>query len=120
MGYMTVTMFLNDAEQNVKENPTEVATNVHEAMLGVGMSRDYSRDFAIGNHVNAMKAVSPQHADVPQLVLAYQNDLVRYGFASDLNETRHLEYRKRLLEVARRVLDSEEECIRELEKKANQ
>jgi hypothetical protein len=40
MGYMTVTMFLNDAEQNVKVNPTEVATNVHEAMLGVGMSRD--------------------------------------------------------------------------------
>lgn len=118
MGYMTVAMFLNDAEMNVKKNPEQVGRNVAEAMAGIGMHRGKPRDFPIGNHMNAMKAVHPQHADVPQLVLAYQNNLIRYGFFNELKEVEHLEYRKRLLEVAKRVLKEEEDLIKELEQKS--
>lgn len=117
MGYMTTFMVFNDAENNVQNHPEQVGENVRQALNGIGMRPDNDREFAIGNHVNAMHALSPQHADVPQLLIAYQNNFVRFGYMSNLNEERNLEYRKGLLEVAKRVLKDEEKAIQQLEEK---
>lgn len=115
MGYMTTFMVFNDAENNVENNKEQVGENVRLALNGVGMRPDNDREFAIGNHVNAMHALSPQHADVPQLLIAYQNNFVRFGHMSNLKQERNLEYRKSLLEIAKRVLKDEEAAIRQLE-----
>lgn len=117
MGYQTVFMVLNDGASEVKNHPEEVANNIYEAMIGVGMYRKNSRSFSIGNFANPMKAFSSQHADTPQLLLAHQNDLIRFGYASDLTEERLLEYRKRSLKIAKEILKQEEREIKELEAK---
>lgn len=115
MGYMTTFMIFNDAEHNVEEHPAQVADNILQALQGKGMELKHDREFPIGNHANAMHALSPQHADSPQLLIAYQNNFVRFGHFNSLKKDGDLDYRKRLLEVAKRVLKQEEEEIQRLE-----
>ncbi|MFD4932095.1 hypothetical protein ACFWMS_25020 [Peribacillus butanolivorans] len=114
MGYMTVFSIHNDAVNVVKRNPEQVGKNVYEAMEGVGFEEEYFREFSIENYENPMKAVSAQRSEVPQLVLAYQNDLFRFCCGCDLTG-RRLEHRKRMMQVAKQVLENEEKIIHEIE-----
>ena len=117
MGYQTVFMILNDAGHLVKQNQEQVIQNINEAMSGVRMHREQSRDFSIGYHSSAMKAFQAQHADIPQVFLAHGNDLVRLGYGSDLTEEKDLKYRKECLKVIKNMVKREEEIIKEMEAK---
>jgi len=113
MGYQTVIMVLNDAMDKVKENKEQFADTVYNAYR----IRGNSQTFSLGNHCNPIKIFDAKHADEPQLVMAYQNDFVRFGYGSDLTDERHLEYRKRMLEVAKCELEYEEKLILKMEEK---
>lgn len=117
MGYQTAFMILNDSGDDVKKHPEQVVENIYNGLLGVGSRRTQSATYSIGNSANPMKVFSPQHADTPQLLMAYQNDFIRFGYGSDLTEERTLAYRKRNLQVAKAILEDEERIIKELEAK---
>jgi hypothetical protein len=113
MGYMTTITFLNDAEDQIMKHPDQVVENIHLAMCGV--TERTGREMGIGNHANCMEALPPHHADTPQLMLAYQNMTVAFGYFNNLKDPRHLDLRKRLLRIAQEILYQEKCLIKELE-----
>ena len=122
---MTVISILNDASSCVKDNPEQVAENIYQAMNGInynlmGQDRDnYVHDYSIGNYANPMQTVDPEHADTPQLVLAFQNMLHPIGpyTTKYQRQMTNLKLRKELLMVAKEAVKREEKIIRELEAK---
>jgi len=117
MGYMTTITFLNDAEDQIMKNPDQLVQNIRMAMLGI--TEHTGREMGVGNHANCMKALPTHHADTPQLMLAYQNMTVAFGYYNDLKDPRHLELRKRLLRIAQEILYQEKCLIREMEDQIN-
>lgn len=115
MGYMTVAMILNDAGDQVKKHPQQVAENLYKGMSGVDMRHSKSAVYSIGNNANPMTVLSAQHADTPQLILAHRNDINRFGYHSELTSERVLEYRKSNLELAKSLLKEEEKLIKKME-----
>lgn len=110
MGYMTVGMILNDSFSSVEKHKEVVA----DGFLKAARMREKSVDIPIGNYANPFTVFSSQHADIPQLFLAFQNSFNRFGYSNDID---NLEYRKRMLKIAQNVLKEEEKAIKELEKK---
>lgn len=108
MGYMTPILILNDALENVKENPTQVVDNI---LKGMEMY-DHSKEFSIGNHTNPMQVLRPHHANIPKMILSHGNQFMELGRG---NQVKNIDYRKKMLERAKQILEEEERSIQELE-----
>lgn len=117
MGYMTTITILNDGFSQIKENPKEFVEKISEGMNGyrrfLGSTEiNNINSFGVGNHCNNIMVATSNHADDPRMFISYQNSLDIIGWG---NDSKHLEYRKRLLKIAKGMIQYEEEQIKKLE-----
>ena len=73
MGYNTVVTVLNDAFDQIRNDPEFGKNLVDHAIRHDRISRGMINSFPSGNHCNPAQIVSVHHADVPQLVMVRHN-----------------------------------------------
>ncbi|KAA9007261.1 hypothetical protein F4V43_01885 [Paenibacillus spiritus] len=117
MGYMTTITVLNDEFSQIKANPKEFVDKICEGMRGYRRSLNSIEisnvnSFGIGNHCNNVIVAKSNHADDPRMFITYQNSMDIIGWG---NDSKHLEYRKRLLKIAKKMIEYEEQQIKKLE-----
>ncbi|MEK4006501.1 hypothetical protein [Paenibacillus sp. FSL H3-0333] len=117
MGYMTTITILNDGLSQIKDNPEEFVDKISEGMNGYrrflgSIERNSVSTFGVGNHCNNVMVAASNHADDPRMFISYQNSMDIIGWG---NDSTHLEYRKRLLKIAKGMIQYEEEQIKKLE-----
>ncbi|WP_342423097.1 hypothetical protein [Paenibacillus sp. FSL E2-0178] len=120
MGYMTTITILNDGFSQIKDNPKEFVDKIGEGMNGnrrfLGSTEiNNVNSFGVGNHCNNVIVAKSNHADDPRLFISYQNSMDTIGWGND--DSTHLEYRKRLVKIAKGMIQYEEEQIKKLEQR---
>ena len=74
MGYMTCVSILNDGFDQIEKHPEEFVRNIKKGMSQYHGSSVES--YPVGNHANPMDVKRSQHADTPQVVLLYANEMI--------------------------------------------
>jgi hypothetical protein len=119
MGYMTTITVLNDGFSQIEESPKEFVEKISEGMNGIrrhlgSIERYNINSYGVGNHCNNVIVAKSNHADDPRMFISYQNSMDIIGWGNDSTD---IEYRKRLLKIAKNMIEYEEDQIKQLEQK---
>lgn len=119
MGYMTTITILNDGFSQIEKSPKEFVENISEGMNGIrrylgSIERNNINSYGVGNHCNNVIVAKSNHADDPRMFISYQNSMDIIGWGNDSTD---IEYRKRLVKIAKGMIQYEEEQIRKLEQR---
>ena len=109
MGMMTSVTILNDGWPTIKTHPEQFIKNISE---GMNNYRKTVQDYPVGNHANPMQVHRSVHADIPQLLLLYQNDTLDL---TDKPKDHDLDYFKRSIAIVESILRQAKAAIKELE-----
>lgn len=124
MGYMTTITILNDAFDQIENNPKQFIENIKKGIDGERISfiennkinhkKSYCNSYPVGNYCNPMEVAMSNHASESRLYLVGENMMTILG---DLNDIKDIEVRKKLLEEAKSIIQREENIIRKIENK---
>jgi hypothetical protein len=113
MGMMTSVTILNDGWHAIKQHPDQFIQNIEK---GMSNWRTSVEDYPVGNYANPMQVHRSVHADIPQLLLLYQNSTLDLG---DDIEDHDIAYFKRCISVAESIIEDAKAAIKKKERQAN-
>jgi len=118
MGFMTTLTFLNDGFDQIEKHPEQFIEAIKLGINGIdkyhkNSGRKFITTHGIGFHVNLVKVAKSHHADDYRLYLVGRNTMTTFGYANEIDD---IKYRKELVEIAKFIIEEEENRIKKLEK----